>query len=125
MKKQKSTLFFILAVISLLGIGGIYFTGLFKNKPKESTKSENPNILGQDTMSKVFPTSSLDVNKFIQDTVKNTQDAASQKVSEIQKSVVTTLEKEITTLTQSQVDNLKVQICRDWGVISVTPTNKP
>lgn len=115
----------ILAVISLIGIGGVYLNGLFKNNPKVSKKPENPNVLGENIDAQATPTSFLDINKFFQDTVKNTQDTASAKASEIQKSIVTTLEKEITALTQAQVDNLKLQICRDWGVISVTPTSKP
>lgn len=125
MKKQKSVLVLILAVLSLIGIGIIYLTGLFKDKPKETPKSESPNVLGELIESKISPSASADFNHFIQETVKNTQDAATAKVSEVQKTLVTTIEKEISTLTTSQVDALKIQICRDWGVVTVAPSKAP
>lgn len=125
MKGQKSTLLFILAIVSLLGIGGILLTGILKSKPKEVKKTNGQKVLGEEISSKLTPASTIDVNKFVQDTFQNTKEVAGQKMIEVQKTIVNTVEKEVASLAQSQVDTLKQQICRDWGVISISPTKNP
>ncbi len=126
MKRQKSTFLFILVILSLLSIGGIMLTGILKSKPQEAAKKEEKkDVLGEEISSKVSPTTAVDLNRFVQDTLQNTKEVAGQKVSEVQKTIVNTVEKEVSSLAQSQVDALKLQICRDWGVISVTPTKTP
>lgn len=125
MKGQKSTLLFIVAVLSLLSIGGIILTGILKSKPQEVAREEKKDVLGEEISSQLSPTSAVDLNRFVSDTFQNTKDAAGQKVSEVQKTIVNTVEKEVSSLAQSQVDALKLQICKDWGVISPAPSNNP
>lgn len=118
MKRQKSGLLLLLVIISLLAIGGVLFTGILKNKPKNDIKKDNnPTVLGENIISettKLPP--STDINQIVSDTLQSTRETVSQKTAEIQKSVITNIEKEITNLTQSQIDTLKLQICRDWGL---------
>lgn len=119
MKRQKSGLLLLLVIISLLAIGGILFTGILKNKPKNDIKKDNnPTVLGENIISETTKLpSSVDVDRLVSDVIQSTKDTVSQKTAEIQKSVITNIEKEITNLTQSQIDTLKLQICRDWGVV--------
>lgn len=125
MKGQKSILLFILAIVSLLGIGGILLTGILKSKPKEVKNTNDQKVLGEEISSKLTPTSAIDVNKFVQDTFQNTKEVAGQKMVEVQKTILNTVEKEVSSLAQSQVDALKHQICRDWGVIKSSPSPSP
>ena len=102
------------------------FSGILKNKPLEILKKiENKNILGEEISSKISPTQAIDLNRFASDTLQNVKETAGQKVTEVQKTVLTTVEKEISTLAQSQVDALKLQICRDWGIVPISPTKTP
>lgn len=124
MKSKQSAILFLIAVLSLTGIAAVVGMGIFKNKPKPIQKTEDASVLGE-AQSKISPTSSLDFNRIVSDTYQNTKEAAKEKVQEVQKTVMSTVENEITTLTKSQVDAMKLQICRDWGVISISPTKSP
>lgn len=119
-----------MAILSLLVIGFVLFTGISKKHSTETKKENFPQILGEiigpgDT---VTPTP-LDVNRLFQDSLENTKEIVmqktSEKVSEVEKIVVNTINREISNLSQSQLDALKVQICRDLGVISPLPTKQP
>ncbi|MBI4991509.1 hypothetical protein HZB96_05470 [Candidatus Gottesmanbacteria bacterium] len=127
MKRQKSGLLLLLVIISLLAIGAILFTGIFKNNPKNDTKKDNnAAILGEKTILETTKLpSSTDINQIVADTLQSTKETVSQKTAEVQKTIVTNIEKDITNLTQSQIDTLKLQICRDWGLATVTPTKIP
>lgn len=93
-------------------------TGILKSKPQEvAKKEEKREVLGEEISSSLSPTPVVDLNRFVSDTFQNTKDAAGQKVAEVQKTIVNTVEKEVSSLAQSQVDALKLQICRDWGVV--------
>ena len=126
MKNKASNVFLSLAVISLIGTGIVYATGFFKNKNNNQTN--RPTILGENTDPGISPTSFINFQQIVQNTVQNTKDTVSQKmtekISEGQKTVVQTIEKEISKLTQSQIEALKLQICRDWGIIIISPTPK-
>lgn len=125
MKGQKSILLFILAIVSLLGIGVVLATGFFKNKPQQAKTAEEQKVLGELSQKDATPTPALDINKFVAESFQNTKEAAGQKVSEVQKTIVNTIEKEASSLAQSQVDALKFQICRDWGVVKTSPSPSP
>lgn len=128
MKKrgQKSRLIFLLAIISLLTCGTIVTIGYLRNNPKNNPPKEStsPSVLGE-TTADIASKTVTDVNNLVQDSIQNTKETLSQKTSEAQKTIIQTIEKEISNLTQSQVEALKIQICRDWGVITVSPTVKP
>lgn len=109
MKKQQTGLLLLLSIISLLGIGTVFVSGFLKNNPKNSTNqnTNNSSVLGEKT---------ADVNRVVSDALQYTKDTVSQQTTEIQKTIVNNVEKEVSNLAQSQVDALKLQICRDWGL---------
>jgi hypothetical protein len=125
-KGQKSRLLFLLAVASLLTCGAIVTIGFWRNNPKNNQPKEStsPSVLGE-TAADITSKTATDVNNLVQNSIQNTKETLSQKATETQKTILQTLEKEISTLTQSQVEALKLQICRDWGVITVSPTVNP
>ncbi len=125
MKGQKSAFVYILAIASLIGIGGVLAIGFLKNKPQTDSKTGEQQVLGEEVAKDINSTPFIDVNKFVQSTFQSSKDTAQQKVNEVQKTIVNTVEKEISNFTQSQVESLKLQICRDWGVISISPTTTP
>ena len=65
------------------------------------------------------------IKKAFQDTLNNTKETVSGKASEIEKEVIKVIEKEISSLSTSQIDALKVHICEDLGVITPEPSQKP
>lgn len=119
MKDQKSALRAFIAVVSLIAIAAVLASGFLKKKDNEGIKNETGNsILGETTESKEDGNPVLlNAEKFIGDTFQNTKEVAEEKVSEVQKTVIATVEKEVSELTKSQVESLKLQICRDWGVV--------
>ncbi len=124
MKKKSRNILLGLVILSLLFIGGVVTTSFLKSKPQEKTISpDGNNVLGQTTqLISTAPTVLDNVNNLIQSSLQNTKEIVSQKVVEAEKTILTTINKEISTMTQTQVDNLKWQICRDLGVVSVSPT---
>lgn len=126
MKGQKSILLFILAIVSLIAIGGVFTTGILKRKPKpEIKKGESPSVLGEIVEPSITPTPALKVDQLVKSTFNEAKEEALQKAGEVQKVVVNTLEKEVGSLAQSQVEALKFQICRDWGVVKTSPSPSP
>lgn len=125
MKGQKSALLFILAILCLVAIGAVLTSGFLKNKPQEEVKPQGQKVLGEEVSVSTTQTPVIDVNKFIKDKFQDTKSEAAQKVTEVQKTIISTVEKEISNMAQSQVTVLKEQICRDWGVISPIPTKTP
>lgn len=126
MKRQKSILLFFLAVVSLIAIGAILASGIIKNKKDNSLKiTENPGVLGESTVNGMTSPAEI-INNFIEKTIQNTkekiQENVSQKVTQTKDTVLTNLEKEFSSLTKSQIESMKLQICRDWGVITATPS---
>ncbi|MBI5452771.1 hypothetical protein HY945_04890, partial [Candidatus Gottesmanbacteria bacterium] len=81
MKRQKSGLLLLLVIISLLAIGAILFTGIFKNNPKNDTKKDNnAAILGEKTILETTKLpSSTDINQIVADTLQSTKETVSQK----------------------------------------------
>lgn len=124
MKSKMSLSVFVVAIL-LAGVAAVAGLGFLKNKPG-NVKKETSAVLGETSQSKVEPTSVMSsVDTFVQTTFQNTKEVVQQKAGEIQKTVMATVEKEVTSLTQSQVDALKQQICRDWGVITPSPSKNP
>ncbi len=126
MKKQKTGILFFLAIISLLLIGGVVFINFMKKPKIDTNKNTNmPSVLGELTTSdnKELPLTSI--NNLMKETVNNTQSAVSEKIVEVQKNAIQTIEKEVSNLTQSQIDAFKLQLCRDWGIVKVTSTPNP
>lgn len=125
MKKNASSLLLLIAVFSLGVIGTVVATSIFKTgKQMLESPSKSKNVLGELTQSIGSPSSLLNT-ALVSDVIQNTKDTVSQKTSEVEKTIVKTVEKEIATMTQSQIDAIQLQICTQWGVVTVSPTNKP
>ncbi len=125
-----------LTIISLMVLGFVFTTGLLKGFPKNLVKSDSEkSVLGEQESQPSTPTSFLEdfventvkntVKNTVQNTIQNTKETVSEKVTEVKSEVIKTVEKEISDLTQSQVKSLQWQICKEWGVVSVSPTPKP
>lgn len=114
--KGQPTLLFLVAVVSLIGIGIVAGFNFLKANLNVINETKKVNVLGDKT---------LDINRFFTDTFQSGKEVAGQKVTDVQKNIMSTVEKEVSSLAQSQVDALKLQICRDWGVIPPTPTKTP
>jgi Rieske Fe-S protein len=132
MKKNKITILSAVAIGSLLIIGIVMATGVLNKKPGSQAKTNvAPEILGEFAQASTTPTTPtpINVNQLVQDSWQNTKEVvlhtATEKVTEIEKTVVNTVNNEISNLSQSQIDALKIQICRDLGVITVVPTKQP
>lgn len=118
-KKQASTILFILALICLLAIGTILASGIIKNRSKNQNQAKKPidsNVLGEIIEQQISSAPSK-INNFFGQPIEETKEVVSQKLTEVEKQVVTNIQKEISSLTASQIDALKLQICRDLGVV--------
>lgn len=124
MKKRTSKLLITVAVLSLIVIGAVIASGLSKkfNSKKTSDELQNNNVLGQLTQS--LNNSSLLNTNTVSNTIESTKETVSQKANEVEKEILKTVEMQITTLTQSQIQSVKQQICTDWGIITPQPTKK-
>lgn len=121
-QKKQSLVLLTLAALSLLSIGIIFTTGALKGKPKvEEKKPERLDILGEMAETKISQPSSVDVNRFLEEAAQDTKEAVSQKVTEVEKAILTTIQEKISDLTQSQIKALQYQICKDWEVITPAP----
>lgn len=114
----------LIVIAGILGItiGALYYFNILKKPlPIPQKISLNPNILGENIS--IEPTMESQINEFVGNTFQSTKETVNQKVEEVQKTVIQTLENQVTQLTQSQITALKTQICRDWGVLS--PSSSP
>lgn len=125
MRRKKTGVLLGITILSLLAIGGVVLFSFIK-KPKDIVKDAVlSSILGETTS--ISPTNSPSnyLDSLVKDTVNNTRTVISEKMAETQKNVITTIEKEVNNLTQSQIEALKLQICKGWGVITTYPTPSP
>ncbi len=129
MKNKKSAVMVAIAIICLCLIGAIFLKGWLKRQNNINTQKELGKILGEAVqfIPDTNPTSAFE--KIIQDkihsTFQETKETLTQKAVEVESAVVKLIEKEVSNLTASQVEALKVQICKDLGVIVITPTITP
>lgn len=126
--KGNSKFISILAFISLLTLVGIFVTGQLKNRQKsKENNSNNQNVLGETFESLADPNSFSGIKNSVQGSVQhtldNTRDILSQKVVETEKVILESINKQLTTLTKSQVESVKIQICRDLGVLPTITAN--
>lgn len=105
-----------LALLCLIILGAMLGGAILKDRTQEIKKpSSGLMVLGDKSA----------IDNFVKDTLEATRENLSAKAVEVQKNIVATLEREVSELTQSQIEAVKVQICRDWGVITPVPTNQP
>lgn len=118
MKTNSSFLLAGLAGVCLLGIGLVVVTNFIKHPPVFDLKKEvQTRILGQQTIQAILTPAQKNVKEFIQNAVDSSKDVMTQKVLEVEKKILTSIQKEVSTLTENQIEALKVQICKDLGVV--------
>lgn len=129
-QKKAPQILLPLAILFLVAIAAVVVAGIIKNKPKIGNILPNANqILGQEIVTSPAITLTPFIQTIIANTLENTKDTATQiateKIIEVKNSVIETVNKEVTKLSTSQVEALKYQICRDWGVTTISPTSNP
>lgn len=126
MKKNRAAILTALSIILLFSIIGISFFGFLKKKKSDLLNNfGGNNVLGETVQSLSSSEIIPNVNNVVQNTVDATKETVTQKFTEVEKTVITTINREIANLTKSQVDALKIQICKDLGVIPSTPSATP
>lgn len=116
MQRGHSSVFTVLSVLCLLVIA--YAVGKERLLPRitGAATSGPANILGL-TVDTPSATSSATATSFMERTIESAKNSLRGKTGDLQKSIVSTIQKEAGDLTKSQLDLLKTQICKDWGVI--------
>ena len=127
MKKRSSKILLAISVICLLAIAGMIISGLLKGRPDTKNNNTNyPEVLGQAIDAQIIPAAEDRVRGIVQEVWQNSKEEVSQKTETVKNEIIQSIQKEVNSLTQSQVDALKVQICRDLGVLpTVNPSPKP
>lgn len=125
MKTRSSKILLTVSIICLLVIAGIIIFGILKNR--NNTKNiDYPEILGRSIDSQIIPTAEDNVRGVAQQVWRNSKEEVSQRIETVKNEVVQSVQKEVSSLTQSQIETLKLQICRDLGVLpTITPAPKP
>lgn len=124
--KKPSKILLALAIGSILFIGVISLIGFIKNKQDRfAQKNINTDVLGEVARSEPVVQLKDQVGKVVQNTLQTTKDTVTEKMVEVEKRVVEDIEKQVTNLTTSQVKIIKTQICKNWGIVSNTPTLTP
>ena len=121
----------ILAFVSLLLIAGVIIRNFLNNKPDLQQNQDTSDVLGESTENSPTAIPLFSLNYFnniirgkINETKNDVENTVNTKVAETEKKVIENIQKEVSTLTDAQIQNLKIQICRDLGVLP-TLTPKP
>lgn len=127
MKKRSSKILLALSIICLLTIAGIIITGASKRKTNVGSKNiDYPEVLGQFIDSQIIPTVEDSVRGIVSKVWQNSKEEVGKKMETVKNEIMQSIQKEASNLTESQIDALKIQVCRDLGVLpSITPTPKP
>ena len=130
MKQHKTGILIGFAIASLLVIAAVAVKGFLQKAP--TLLKEKTEVLGEAVKDDISEGISSTVNTLVQKTVNETKTVVSEKAVELEKQLLTTIEKEVSNLTASQIQTLKTQICTNWGVLpaqmpgaSTTPTVSP
>ncbi|OGG17044.1 hypothetical protein A3D78_00160 [Candidatus Gottesmanbacteria bacterium RIFCSPHIGHO2_02_FULL_39_14] len=120
-KKLYNSKLLFLGVISLIIIFGIILIGTLSGRYTFWLKRwKGSVVLG---ISDKLPLKTTEnIEQLLEGVVSKTQEEVAKRVIESQAKIKTSLEKEISSMTRSQVEAFQLKICRDWGVISLSPT---
>ncbi|KKS96351.1 MAG: hypothetical protein UV73_C0011G0023 [Candidatus Gottesmanbacteria bacterium GW2011_GWA2_43_14] len=123
MNKPKSGFLFLLAVISLTIIFGMVTLGAIKGKYAiKLQRAKGSFVLG--VSDKLTEAGKNQLENLMQGAVENASGTLTKKITETEESLKGKLESELSGLAKSQVDQIKLKICRDWG-INPQPTAAP
>ena len=95
-----------------------------KNNSTKPNQTNFPEVLGQTVEDQIIPSAESGIKGIVKEVWNNSKDNVSEKVDSAKNEVMQSVQKEITNLTQSQIEALKLQICQDLGVVpkpSATP----
>lgn len=123
MGKWQQKILLILTIVSLTVLGTVVTEGYIKNRMRQNIKDPFTAVLGETDSQKILGNSTT-FSAFFQDTISNTKEVVSEKVIEVERNILSSIQNEIQQLSQSQIQSLKLQICTDLGVIS-QPSPKP
>ena len=115
MKQHKTGILIGFAIASLLVIAAVAVKGFLQKAP--TLLKEKTEVLGESVKDDISEGISSTVNSLVQKTVNETKTVVSEKAVELEKQLLTTIEKEVSNLTAYQIQALKTQICTNWGVI--------
>ncbi len=129
MKNNNITILSTLALIFLLTIGIIMAIKFPRGKVannNENRQGASTEVLGEFTgPTGEFSPTPFNINQFVQNSLQNTKETvlhtATEKVTELEKTIINTINNEVANLSKSQIEALKLQICKDLGVITITP----
>lgn len=123
---SRPTFYAILAVAALIALFAVSVRGNQKMLPITAGSSFSVSkILGlMDRVPREQSGGSF-VERIIQSGADSAKDVASQKVIEAKNTIIESLKKEVTRLTDAQVKQLTTQLCKDWGVISSSSSATP
>lgn len=116
---SRPTFYAILAVAALVALFAVSARGNQKMLPITADSSFSVSkILGLTDSAPAEQSAGSFVERMIQSGADSAKDVASQKVIEAKNTMIESLKKEVTRLTDAQVKQLTTQLCKDWGVIS-------
>ncbi|OGG06000.1 hypothetical protein A3D05_03440 [Candidatus Gottesmanbacteria bacterium RIFCSPHIGHO2_02_FULL_40_24] len=123
MKKPYSKPLLFLAVISLLLVTGIITAGILTGKYTFLVKKEKGSlVLGVFNKLPLSGVNSKGIENILERAYESTKNDVAKKVSEAEGQLKSSLEKEISSYTESQIRSVQEKICRDWGISASTST---
>lgn len=114
-----SSVLLVITVISLGFLGFIFITEKIKTSFFTKNKQKSLSVLGEESHSPPLSSqSNSSIDRYFNTTLEDTKEIFSQKAASIQKKVVDTLEKETSDFAKSQIREIELKICTQWGIIT-------
>ena len=109
MKKQGTKLLLFLGLLSLITIAAVVTLKAVKERSiRKNAPVDITTVLGETVEFPLNPENKQKIDQVVQNTIQSTKETVSEKIVEVEKIVTETLEKEISNLTTSQVETLKL-----------------
>lgn len=125
MKKPNNRILLVLAIVSLLIIFSVVTIGTLNGRYTFFLeKNKGSIVLGIADKLPFKNFSSEGIENTLEDFTAQTRGLISKKAAEAEGQLKSSLEKELTELTSSQIKSIQTKICRDWGVISSNSASK-
>jgi hypothetical protein len=121
-KEKTQTIFVYLTIALLFFIAGIITTRFIEKLSKDDSGSK-PSVLGEIIKTIQNPEEKpKEFEAAIQSSLNTAKDTVTQKIIEVERTVLEKMQNEVTNMTQSQIKTVQYRICSEWGVISITPS---
>jgi len=124
MNNKQGLILFPVVILCLLIIAGILVKEFITNTIPR-LKEAPQNAMGE--LSRVLSAQSESgpVKDAVDETVNKVKGVASEQAEKTKQEILTSVENEVSNLTQQQLTSIKTQICTQWGVISPPPSPSP